>query len=193
MNKYESMDTIRHYLQSHFVDHIVDYEEDGHERITMLYNAPKSPGYFIESCIYFFSECLECRVYYSEIGTEFVKNSNHQEELMRLLNFLNANVWISSSDGVGGALYNSEYLYTPRYYMTEEYDITFSTFIPYSLQELTTIQTADFLTGALPLLMDALSPPLFGVILGTLPFDQAVRYIKRNVLNDREITHIKKQ
>lgn len=189
MNKYDSIDAMKYYLQKNNIDYLEDIY-DGTQRITMVYNSPKSPGSVIESCIYFLPDCIESRVYYSKIGSELIKNSNHKSksELMRLLNFLNSNVWVSSSDGVGGALYTPEYLHTPRFYMTEDgnFDLTATTFIQYHFYELTKIQTADYLTAALPVLMDELSTPIWGVVIDMIPLDQAIRYIKKNILNERE-------
>ncbi len=124
---------IINYLNQHFINFYEDIG-DGTERLTIIYKGCKNcPDKMIESCIYFLSDCMECRVYYNATGAKWCKDSGHQSELMRLLNYINATVWPRGSDGIGGSLYKTSHLYTPRIYMTEEgcNDITMTTVVPY--------------------------------------------------------------
>ena len=151
----------------------------------MLYkNCDKSPDKVIESCIYFHNDYMECRVYYSKSGAEYCQSSKHLSELMRLLNFINAMVWPRGLDGTGGMLYKASCLYAPRLYMTEDdcYDITMTTIVPYDYYKVTPLETEDFLTASCPELMDALSPAIFMLLLGKLSLDEAIHYIKKNII-----------
>ena len=49
------------YLKSHFI-HFYQDLFDGVGRITMVYNYKDCPDEILESCIYFYSNCMECRV-----------------------------------------------------------------------------------------------------------------------------------
>lgn len=175
---------MRGYLKSHFIKFYED-TDDGTDRFTMLYKGcEKSPDRVIESCIYFYSECMECRVYYTATGAKWAENSKHLPDFMRLLNYLNATVWPCVSDEMGGALYTASYLYVPRFYMTEDgcYDITMTIIIPYDFYQVAPLETEEFLTVCCPELMDALSPAIFMLLLGELTLCEAIQVIKRDIL-----------
>lgn len=188
MNKLQAKSKIKSYLKRNF---ILFYEDffDGTEQITMVYKGFKnSPDNIIESCIYFFSDCMECRVYYNATGAKFCKESNRQLELMRLLNFINARVWPQGTDFNDSTLYRPSHLYTPRIYMTEDgcNDITMTTVVPYEFYEIATLETEDFFTACLPELMDSLSPAVFLLLLDKINVEQAIDIVKIKVLNEEE-------
>ena len=185
MNKLQAKSKIKNYLKRNFIQ----FHEDVWERITMVYKGFKnSPDSIIESCIYFFSDCMECRVYYDATGAKFCKESDRQSELMRLLNFINARVWPQSTDFNGNTLYRPSHLYTPRIYMTEDgcNDITMTTVVPYEFYEIATLETEDFFTACLPELMDSLSPAIFLLLLGRINPEDAIGLVKINVLNEED-------
>ena len=68
--------------------------------------------------------------------------------------------------------------------MTEDgfHDITLTAQIAYEIFELVPLETLDFITASCPELMDALSTPIFMLLLGNLPLDDAIEYIKTNIL-----------
>ena len=64
----ETLEVIEKYLKEHFIKYFRD-SEDGTERITMIFKGyDKCSDEIIEACIYFFSDSMECRVYYNETG-----------------------------------------------------------------------------------------------------------------------------
>ena len=185
MNRNEAYDDIAYYLKSHFIKIHEDVYENT-KRITMAYNGyAKCPDMALESCIYFHSDCMECRVYYTELGSDICKNSTNQADLYRLLNYINATVWPRVSDGFEGE-YGTPYLHTPRIYVTEDecYDITATSVIPYDFYEISPIITADYITACIPELMDKLSPAIFGVLGGKTTTENAIKYVKTNILKE---------
>lgn len=81
----------------------------------------------IEACVWFYGDStLEARVYYAEPSPQIVERSGHLPEIFRLLNYLNARVFVRNADGVGNEFYKPSYLLQPRFYMTEDncFDIT---------------------------------------------------------------------
>lgn len=186
MNKFGAKSKMKKYLKSHFIKFYEDIY-DGTDRFTMLYKGyEKSPDKVIESCIYFYEDVMECRVYYTATGAKWCENSKNLSEFMRLLNYINARVWPCGSDGIGGTLYIASHLYAPRLYMTEDscYDITMTTIIPYDFYEVAPLETEDFLTACCPELMDALSPTIFMLLLGTLSLDDAIQAINKDILGE---------
>ena len=150
--------------------------ERGKAQITTAFHAERSPGKCVESCIWFFSEVMEARTYYSEAGMEICKHSEHKDKLLRVLNYINARVFLCCADGTGGALYPPHMLYTPRFYLTEDqcFDITATTIIPYDFFELAPVETLDYLTDFCPELLDRLSIPIYGTLLGMLTPEEAI-------------------
>lgn len=174
------------YLKGHFI-HFHENYYDGVKRITMVYHGYENcPDKNLESCIYFFENYMECRVYYDETASAFCRSSSPQSELMRLLNYINATVWPCGTDGIGGALYKTSHLYGPRIFMTEDgcYDITMRFIVPYEFYEVAPLETADFLTACIPELLNNLSPAIFLLLLGKINLEDAIHLIKKAVLNE---------
>lgn len=174
------------YLKGHFIKYQED-EDDGISRYTLLYRGCENcPDNVLESCIWFYPDAIEIRVYYNCNAAQWCRESEHRGELMRLLNFVNARVWVSMDDGEGGALYRPGYLYTPRFYITEDdcFDITMTTMIPLDFYELAPLETEDYITGACPELMDRLSIPIFSVLLGKASAEEAIGRVKAELLGE---------
>ena len=91
-------------------------------------------------------------------------------------------IFLSCSDCNG--LYGTNMLYTPRVYLTEDqcYDVTITTIINYDFWEVAPIETCDYMTAYCPELLDKLAYPIFGVLKGELSVDNAIEYIKANIL-----------
>lgn len=89
---------------------------------------------------------------------------------------------------MNGALYHSNYLYTPRFYITEDgsYDITMTSIIPLDLYEMAPLETEDYFTVACPELLNKLSAPVFFVLLGKTSAEQAILMIETEILGDSE-------
>lgn len=180
MTKQEAIKTITKHLKSHNIQYVTALDE-GCMRITMVYNAENAPDRCIESCIWFCGDAMEARVYYSALGSEICKKSEHIDGLFRVLNYINARVFLSCSDGSGGSLYATQMLYTPRIYLTEDdqFDITITTMINYDFLEVAPVETSDYLTAYCPELLDRLSFAIFGVLLGQITPEEAITCIKK--------------
>lgn len=174
------------YLKSYNI-YCEEYPKDDIPNITMAFkNCDSCPGHITEGSIYFYEDCMEARVYYSEIGTKWCKESKHLSELYRLMNYLNAKVWPRVNDGMNGTLYKSEHLITPRFCVTEDgcQDITTIMAIPYSHFELDVLEIEDFITAALPDLLDSLSAPIFLLLLGEINIEKAIRLVDTEILGE---------
>lgn len=130
---------------------------------------------------------MEVRVYYSKLGAEICQKSKHLSELYRLLNYINARLWVRVSDGLEGALYQSQYLISPRFYVTEDemHDITAKMLIPYTHFELDTLEMEDFITVALPGLLDRLSMPVFLLLEGRINAEEAIDMVRVDIIGER--------
>ena len=174
------------YLKSHNI-YCEEYPKDDIPHITMAFkNCDSCPGHITEGSTYFYEDCMEARVYYSEIGTKWCKESNNLSELYRLMNYLNAKVWPRVKDGMDGTLYRSEHLITPRFCVTEDgcQDITTIMAFPYSYFELDSLQIEDYITAALPDLLDSLSTPIFLLLLGEINIEKAIRLVDTEILGE---------
>ena len=179
---------VKGYLRSHFIPFTED-QEYGTHRISMLYTGYDTcPSGILETCIYFFDNDMEARVYYSAAGASICKNSEHIGDLMRLFNFCHARIFPRNADGMGGVFYESEHLYIPAIYLTEDgcYDITLTTLIYYDFFEVAPLETEDYITAACPELMNKLSIPIFDLLTGKIKIDEAIGYIKKHILGDYE-------
>ena len=131
---------------------------------------------------------MEARTYYSALGAECCKRSSHLADLYRLLNFINARLFLDCADGCGGKLYRPKILYTPRFYLTEDdgYDISLTTIVPYDFFELAPLETTDYLTGFSAELLNDLSIPIYTLLMGEIDADMAIRYIEQEILMESE-------
>lgn len=186
MKNIEAKRYIETYLKVHNIRFITDIDS-GVPRITILYTQCNlCPDRMLEGCIWCYKDSMEVRTYFNQTAANWCRTSSHIPELMRLLNFINARVWPSITDGMGNALYIPSCLYTSRIYLTEDdgYDITLTSMIPYDFYELAPLETEDYITGCCPSLLDELSPAIFGVLLGRLDTEQAIGYVRKNILHE---------
>ena len=183
----KNMSEIISYLNLHNLYFKEDHSE-GIPRITMVFkNCDRCPDYITEGCIWFYENSMEVRVYYSKLGAEICQKSKYLPELYRLVNYINARLWVSVSDGLEGALYQSQYLTSPRFYVTEDemQDITATMLIPYTHFELDRLEMEDFITAALPGLLDDLSTPVFLLLGGRITVEEAIDMVKLEFLGER--------
>lgn len=186
MEKNSKMTTNEKLLTDYLKECNIEYHaciEGGRPMLTIVYRVDNAPGYCVESCIYFYEKEAEVGVYYSTLGAEICRKSAYRDGLFRVLNFINAKVFLACCDGCDGALYEPRMLYTPRICMTEDsYDIVITTIIPYDFWEIALLETADYLTAYCPELLDGLTYDIFGVLIGKITADEAIRSIKRDIL-----------
>lgn len=182
MTKFKAFKRIRQYLKSHFIYFETDFYNST-PRITMLFkNCDNCPDKILESCVYFYQDCMEVKTYFNQNASNWCKQ--HQENIpsvMRLLNHINATVWMCSTDGTGGSLYAPNTLYTPRIFITENdcFDITLTTIINYDFYKLAPLETEDYITAYCPDLLNKLSIAIFSLLLGKINLQQAVHYINK--------------
>lgn len=186
MTRHEAIRNITDYLKSHNIPHKLHIDEQT-VQITMVFKAENAPGRYVESCIWFYEDDMEARTYYSSLGAEICQKSKNINGLFRLLNFINARVFLSCSDGIGGNLYKPHILYTPRIYLTEDgyYDISITTIINYDFLEVAPIETTDYLMAFCPELLDKLSIFIYGVLLGNITADGAIAGIRKVILEEK--------
>ena len=184
-NKKEIIVKFSSYLKAHNIQFKQNITEEGIPQITMMFqNCDMCPGEITEGCIFFYDDGMEARVYYSKLGAEICRTSEKRPELYRFMNFLQARVWPRVADGMDGRLYNSQYLFCPRFYVTEDemYDITAAMLVPYTYYELDELETEDFITAALPDLMNRLSIPIFFILADKITADEAIEMVKKDLL-----------
>lgn len=171
----------------------IKYHEhlENYNSIYMLLSGyQKCPDKVLECSIFFFDTYIETRVYYNDNASKWIyERSEDLSNMYRLLNFINAQVWPFTQDGVDGELYIPHILQTPRFYITEDgnYDLTATTIIDYDQYEMAPLETADYCTAAIPELMDKLSIPLFFLLMKKISVDDAISLIKCDVLNEKKV------
>lgn len=181
------MSEVTSYLKLHNLCFETDQIE-GIPRITMVFkNCDRCPDYITEGCIWFYEDFMEVRVYYSKLGAEICQKSKYLPELYRLMNYINARLWVGASDGMDGALYQSQYLISPRFYITEDemQDITATMLIPYTHFEMDVLELEDFITAALPSLLNSLSVPVFLLLEGRITVEEAIDMVGLEILREK--------
>lgn len=186
--KGERSSAVAHHLKNYLSYNSIPCKEDldmGVRRFTFVFMCADAPGGFVEGCIWFFDKAAEVRLYYNSIGADICKRSEYRGELYRLLNFINARVFMECSDG-GNGKYQAPIWYTPRIYLTEDtgYDISITTIINYDFGEKARHETHDYITAYCPELLDRLAPFIFRTLKGEMNVSDAIFGIKREMLND---------
>lgn len=185
MQKRDAMSRILTYLKMHNINYAIDIKESVPRYTIVFHGYENCPDKAIELCVLFGKNEAEVRAYYTQTGSKWCReNKEKYPELLRLLNYINARVWMNLCDGMAGSLYESNHLYTSRFYVTEdeEFDITMTTIVSYDILELAPIETCDYITAYCPELLDKLSPSIFLLLLGKYDFRDSKRYIETVVL-----------
>ena len=171
----EAAARLRRYLNSEFIKFTADMD-NGVPRFTMCFEGYDDvPGTAIECAVWFYRQEMEVRTYYTKAGAEICKkHRNKIPTLLKLINYINARVWVKSYDGMFNEL---KYLYTARMYVTEDecFDITFTAVVPYDFYDLEPFGTEDYITVSAPDLLADLGPAIFGVLTGERSFEAARR------------------
>lgn len=182
MSKVDAQIRLSTYLKSHFIYYGTDFY-NGTLRFTMIFkNCDNCPDKILESCVYFYQDCMEVKTYFDQNAANWCKE--YQENLtsvIQLLNHINAKVWMYSTDGADGLLYAPSTLYTPRIFITEDecFDITITTIINYDFYEVAPLETEDYITAYCPNLLNKLSLAIFPLLLGKITLQQAMQYIDK--------------
>lgn len=183
VNKTEAKKKIIAYLKERNIQYFEHVHVGGSCIVVLLTGYSQCPDSALEVSFDFFDNGMECRVYYTESGSGWIKErADDLSDLYRLMNFINARVWPATPDGYGVF----HHLYTPRVYITEDgnYDITAATAIDYDHYELAALETEDYCTAAIPELMAKLSTPIFFVLLKEMTVRDAIAYIKEVILQE---------
>lgn len=186
MNKFDAKNHLCSYLNMNNISFIEDFD-NGVTRITMLYKGCNNcPDKVLESCIWFYENEMEIRIYYDTNASNWCRKSDHISNLMRLFNYINTSIWSRTSSGMDYALSRVRHLYTPRLYMTEDgfNDITLTSIIAYDFYAVALLETEEYITTHCPKLLNQLAPVIFGTLLGRLKLNQAIDYIDKYFLND---------
>lgn len=185
MTKKDVIKNLKEYLDNYNISYETTVD-NGCIQLRMAFFADNAPDRHVESCIWFYKDFAELRCYYNSLGAQICKNSKYKSRLLRLINFINSRVYLACGDPNG--LYEPHTLYTPRLYMTEDdcFDITVTSMINYDFVEVAPIETFDYITSYNPELLDCLAYPIFGVLFGTITEEDAIAYIKQNILQDNE-------
>lgn len=172
------------YLNSNHIPYISAVADAGVRQTIMKYSAEDAPGWYMEGCVWWYEDGAEVRTYYNSMGADICEKSEHKDDLLRLLNFVNARVFLNCGDDSG--LYAPHMLYTPRIYLTEDgcSDIAITTMINYDFWEVAPLETADYITIYCPELLDRLTMPIFCVLLGKMDSDQAIGYVREALLGE---------
>lgn len=180
------------YMAKYLLDRNIKYikdELDGIPRITTaLRGFDNCPQSVIECSAshYEGKNAVELRVYYGEDTRKIVRNSKYVNELYRLLNFINAKVFVENNDGSNGTVYMPSYIIQPRFYLIDEfYDLTATILMDDSIFFEMPLEVADFITITIPSLLDKLAIYIFGVLLGHIPVEYAITLIKSDLLGEK--------
>ena len=185
MDKTQAYKRIKDYIKKYnllFEESI----DNGVLALTMCYKAEIAPLNVIESRIWFYNDSMEVHHYYSQQGANMIKQSNNLNDIYRILNFINARVFVKCGNPYG--LYQPSSLYTPRIYLTEDGcgDITITTIINYDVYELAPVETEEYITAFCPELLDKLTFPILYTAADRFSIDEAIEYIKRYIINPEE-------
>ena len=155
----------------------------GAPRITMTIPLPDCAVGCIESSIWFYKCEAEVRTYYPDTVSELCRTSEHEGEMLRLLNYFNARVFPDQTDGGAGANTPQIYL-APRFYITEDSscDITATTIVNYKVWDHVS-EIYDYITRYCPQVMSDLAPYVVCVLTGAVPAEEAICRIQTELIN----------
>lgn len=184
MTKTEAKQSFSMYLEEHNIESYPTINDGIISTVIVLYHHEHCPDRTLEACVTFNNNFLEERVYYDSNAAGWYRQaSSNRTALMKLINYININVWPLSADGAGGQFYQPQHLYVPRICLNEETgDIFAMSVIPFIFYELTQLQTNDYLTAFVPELMDRIAPAVFEAMGGQTGFEGAVHLLQLYLL-----------
>lgn len=173
--------SIKQYLKERNLPFEMIVSDSGACLVVSLLDCENCPGKLLGVDFYFRNNCIEVKVHYGATATKWIKErKNHLASLYRLLNYINAMVWMPTNDGQRGEIYPYSYFYTPRFIITEDgsYDLCCSSFVDYDVFELAPLATLDYFTAVVPAYFDELSLPIFLLLLEKVTVEQAIQMIR---------------
>jgi hypothetical protein len=150
----------RSYISSYLKQNFIPYDDKSvDDCFVMQFVAKYSPDSKLECSIYFRESRIDALVYYSKGASLNISQQQDLSKLFRLINYINANLCPCPYDGMGGELYEPSYLFNPVLYLTEDgqNDLTFYVNIDYDLFDIAPLEACDFITAAMPELLDELT------------------------------------
>ena len=167
----------RTYLDSKDIKYTFD-NEFSVPHITMVFELPDCAVGHVESGIWFFERHAEVRTYYPEPVSEMLGEDAHLEELLILLDFLNALVFPCQTAG--------EVSLVPRFCTTiSDFKFTALTVINYKIWNAVP-DTEAYITDCLPKMLNDLAPFIVSVLDGKFTSDEAMKQIDKHVLRREE-------
>lgn len=133
------------------------------------------PDKCVESRLWFFDTVIEARVYYTETAQKWVSEcGENRAELLEVINFINAHFFVS------------EGFITPKLYVTEDCDISYTVLLDYGLfdDKQTAEKTLEFLTGYMPSFLNNVSHYIFSTVLGIANSSTAISKLKSDLLEE---------
>ncbi|OJG23753.1 hypothetical protein RR47_GL000468 [Enterococcus columbae DSM 7374 = ATCC 51263] len=182
MNQLSARMTIQKYLQER---QIVFFDYLNHENRCLVVNLQgfeNCPANRLEASFCFYSKCVEVRVYYTQFASNWLKNKKDDlSRIYRLLNYLNATIWLPINDGRQESIYPKSYFYTPRFILTEDetYDLCCEALIDYDVFEMAPLATLDYFTAVIPEYLNEVSIPIFFTLLDKITVDEAIQMIEQ--------------
>ena len=188
MNSNEAWSRFINYFQANEIPCHQIVDDFAPQLVMTFYNQNEAPNNCVEGTLFFYDGCIEARVYYDAAGQKWCRESEHKHELMRLFNYINARVFVMAKDGADNALFDPQFLYDPRLYMTEDdcFDITLTFVIPYKFYELAPLETETFYAEVCPKLLNDLALPIFFLLLGEWTIEQSINFIDYQLLSKNQ-------
>ena len=172
----------RSYISSYLKQNFIPYDDKSvDDCFVMQFVAKYSPDSKLECSIYFRETRIDALVYYSKGASLNISQQQDLSKLFRLINYINANLCPCPYDGMGGELYESNYMFNPVLYLTEDghNDLTFYVNLDYDFFEVAPLEACDFITAAMPDLLDELAVPIFGALLGITEMENAFHMVDK--------------
>lgn len=174
--------SIKQYLKERNLPFEMIVSDSGACLLVSLLNCENCPGKLLEVDFSFRNNCcIEVKVHYGATASKWIKErKNHLASLYRLLNYINAMVWMPTNDGQRGEIYPYSYFYTPRFTITEDgsYDLCCTSLVDYDVFNMAPLATLDYFTAVVPAYFEELAQPIFLSLLDEITVEQAIQMIR---------------
>ena len=177
-----SKESTKAYISDYLKNNFIAYDDKlADESFVMEFHGSRSPDSKLECSLHFRESGLDALVYYGENASRMISQQQDLSKLYRIINYINATLCPCPYDGMGGELYEPSYLFNPVLYLTEDgqNDLTFYVNIDYDLFDIAPLEACDFITAAMPELLDELTVPIFGALLGLTEMDIAFNMVNK--------------
>ena len=94
MTKNDVIKRLKEYLDNYNISYETAVD-NGYIQLRMEFQADNSPDQMVEACIWFYKECAELHCYYSSLGALLCQKSEYRSRLLRVINFINARVYLA--------------------------------------------------------------------------------------------------